>query len=107
MSVGGEGEKDEMEKTQPALETWHAVCLDEETDCWIVPEAMVSAGSDGDFPNAANAHLMAASPDLLRALRGLCDHLLFACESYDEYLAITRDATQAIAKAEPGGVQWP
>lgn len=47
---------------------WTAECMDADTDCWQVPEPLVSCGSDGDYLNEANARLIAAAPDLLEVV---------------------------------------
>ena len=42
---------------------WSAQCLDEETDCWQVPEPLISASasSDGDYLDRVNAEFIAAA----------------------------------------------
>lgn len=72
---------------------WTAECLNADTDCWQVPEPLVSCGSDGDYLNEANARLMAAAPELLEMLREIVQRVEIRQERRDRIEAL-------IAKAE-------
>ena len=47
---------------------WSAECFDEELDLWQVPEALVSASADADYPDGRNAVFIAAARTLVPAL---------------------------------------
>ena len=54
---------------------WTQECLDADSDCWQVPEPLVSVASDGDYLNLENATFIVASreavPQLIAEVRRL------------------------------------